>query len=91
MNASGRARGGVGAKLTGMTSKLLGVVLIAGGLWLGWTGYQRSESVAGVADGVGASIANAIDGEARQPKHVWYYAGGGAAVLVGLGLVLRKS
>lgn len=74
-----------------MISKLLGVALIAGGVWAGWMGYQRSESIAGVADGVGTSIANTFDGEARQPKHVWYYAGGGAAVLVGLFLVARKS
>ena len=85
------ARGEEAAKVGRMISRLLGLALIAGGLWVAWLGYQRSESIVGVAEGVGASVVNVWDGGARQPKHVWYYLGGAAMTLVGLGLLMRGS
>lgn len=67
------------------------VLLIVCGVLVIIGGHRRSESVAGVSETVEAKIANAWDGQARQPDHVWYYVGGGALILTGLGLALRKK
>ena len=63
---------------------VLGVIVIV-------AGQRRSDSVTGVADTMGAKIANAWDGKARQPDHVWYYIGGGALIVAGLALALRNK
>jgi hypothetical protein len=70
---------------------MFALLLIGLGGWVIWLGHRRSESVGGVADKVGAEIANAWDGKARQPEHVWYYVGGGALALVGVALLVRKG
>jgi hypothetical protein len=62
---------------------ILGITLII-------LGSRREDSVAGVSDAVGTSIANTWDGKARQPKHIWYYVGGGALILTGVLMALRK-
>ncbi len=53
-------------------------------------GVRRSESATGRADAIGTKVANAWDGKARLPEHVWYYVGGGTLALVGVLLVLRQ-
>ena len=67
------------------------LVLIGGGIALIAFGTRRADSVTGIADEVGAKLANKWDGQARQPDHVWYYAGGGALILAGVVAALRKS
>ncbi len=62
---------------------MLGVFVIA-------VGIRRSDSATGVADTVGTKVANAWDGKARLPEHVWYYVGGGTLILVGVLLALRQ-
>jgi len=62
---------------------LLGVLVII-------LGVRRSESATGIADAVGTKVANAWDGKARLPGHVWYYVGGGTLILVGVLLALRR-
>ena len=62
--------------------------------WPNWPrrmGTRREDSVVGVSDSVGASVANAFDGKARQPEHVWYYVGGAALIVAGLVVATRKS
>lgn len=63
---------------------ILGVVVIV-------IGQRRADSVAGVSETVGTKIANALDGDVRQPDHIWYYVGGGALIVAGLAVGLRKS
>ena len=74
-----------------MQKFILPVVLITLGVLVIIGGRQRADSIAGVSDTVGAKIANAWDGKDRQPDHVWYYIGGGALILAGLGLARREK
>jgi hypothetical protein len=74
-----------------MNKLIFSLILIGGGIALIVLGTRRSESVTGIADEVGAKLANTWDGKARQPDHIWYYVGGGALVLAGVVTALRKS
>ena len=74
-----------------MNKLLAPLLLIAIGVIVIVAGQRRSDSIAGVSDSVGAKIANTWDGKARQPDHVWYYVGGGALMLTGLAMALRKG
>jgi hypothetical protein len=74
-----------------MNKFILPLILIGGGIALIVFGTRRSESVTGIADEVGAKLANTWDGQARQPDHIWYYAGGGVLVLAGVVAAVRKS
>jgi len=71
-------------------TKIIGIALLLVGGWLVYTGYSRAESLAGKAESGIVDLKNEIDGKARVPDHVWYYAGGAVLILVGGGLVLRK-
>jgi glutamate 5-kinase len=66
------------------------LILIAAGIFVIIMASRREDSVIGVADEVGASVANTWDGKARQPEHVWYYAGGGVLIAAGLFMALRE-
>lgn len=74
-----------------MNKLIVPLILIGGGVALIIYGMRRADSVTGIADEVGAKLANTWDGKARQPDHVWYYAGGGALILAGVVVALRKS
>ena len=74
-----------------MKLKLPALAIIALGVLLLIIGARREDSVEGVADSVGTSVANAWDGEARQPGYVWFYVGGGVLVAAGLYGLMRKS
>ncbi len=74
-----------------MNKHLAPLVLIGLGIIVIIVGQRRANSIAGVSETVGAKIANAWDGDARQPDHVWYYVGGGALLLAGVAVALRKK
>jgi len=56
---------------------------VAGALLI-FQGQRRADSLAGRSEELGKDIANAVDGDLRQPDHVYYYAGGAVLVFVGL-------
>lgn len=70
---------------------IIGIVLIIAGIALFFQGLNRKDSIAGQAAEAGTSIANAIDGGARTPKHVGYMVGGGVLVLVGIVVMSRRG
>lgn len=74
-----------------MNKLILALILIGGGIALIVFGLRRADSITGIADEVGAKVANKWDGQARQPDHVWYYVGGGALILAGMVVMLRKT
>lgn len=74
-----------------MNKIVLSLLLLIGGVVVIVMGTRREDSVAGVSDRVGTSVANAFDGKARQPEHVWYYVGGAALIIAGLVVATRKS
>lgn len=74
-----------------MNKLIVPFILIALGVIVVVTGLRRSDSVAGVSDTLGAKIANTWDGDARQPKHVWFYVGGGALIVAGIAVAVRKT
>lgn len=74
-----------------MNRLILSLILIGGGIALIVFGTRRADSVTGMADEVGTKLANKWDGQVRQPEHVWYYVGGGALILAGIVIALRKS
>jgi len=70
---------------------ILGLALIIGGIALFFAGLNRKDSFAGEAATAGTKIANSFDGGARTPRHVGYMIGGGALVLVGVGVMVRRG
>ncbi|MFZ9682633.1 MAG: hypothetical protein ACO3DQ_05440 [Cephaloticoccus sp.] len=60
------------------------LILIAAGIFVIIMASRREDSV------VGASVANTWDRKARQPDHVWYYAGSGVLIAAGVVVALRK-
>ena len=74
-----------------MNKTLLAIVLIALGGILLYLGNQRKDSVAGAAQAVGHDVATAVDGKARVNDNTLYYVGGGALILVGLVVAVRRS
>lgn len=72
---------------------IIALVLIAAGGWLVYSGYQMQESASGALDSFSNKVASSVDGKARVSQHVWYYVGGGACALAGLGVLvaLRKK
>jgi len=69
---------------------IIGIVLIALGIFLFVQGLNRRDSIAGAASEAGTEIANAVDGGVRQPKHVVYMVAGGIVTLIGIGVIARK-
>ncbi len=74
-----------------MSKTLLAVILIALGGVIVYLGTQRKESFAGAAQSVGQEVASAVDGKPRIADHTLFYIGGGALILVGIGIGLRRS
>lgn len=69
---------------------IIGIILIAAGIFLFVQGLNRKDSLVGQASSAGTEIANKVDGGTRTPKHVLYMVGGGVLVLVGIGAMVRK-
>lgn len=70
---------------------IIGIVLIALGIFLFVQGLNRQDSIAGAASEAGTELANAVDGGARQPKHVVYMVAGGIVAIIGIATIARKS
>lgn len=70
---------------------IIGLVLIIAGIALFFQGLNRKDSLVGRASEAGTNIANSLDGGARTPKHVTYMVGGGALVIVGIALMVRRG
>lgn len=69
---------------------IIGIILIALGIFLFVQGLNRKDSVVGAAATAGTELANKVDGGARTPKHVVYMVGGGVLAIVGLAVMIRK-
>lgn len=72
-------------------NKIIGIILIIAGGFLLVNGFNRQESLVGAAAEVGTSVANAVDGGGRQPKHILMMVGGGVLFIVGAGMTFRRS
>jgi hypothetical protein len=70
---------------------IIGIVLIVAGIALFLQGFNRKDSLIGKASEAGTAVANAVDGGARQPKHVIYMVVGGVLVVVGVGAMVRRG
>ena len=53
-----------------MSKKIFPIILIIVGILIVVQGTRREDSVVGMADSVGTSVANPWDGESRQPEHI---------------------
>jgi len=69
-----------------MLSKIIGILLVAGGVWLFAQGWSRKDSVLGSLSETGTSLANKFDGGSRTPKHIVYM--GGGVILAASGAIL---
>lgn len=69
---------------------IVGIVLIALGIFLFVQGLNRKDSLVGAASEASTEVANAVDGGARQPKHVMYMVGGGVLAIIGVAVMVRK-
>lgn len=69
---------------------IIGIVLIALGIFLFVQGLNRKDSLVGAASSAGTQVANAVDGGARQPKHVIYMVGGGVLAIIGIAVMVKK-
>ncbi len=70
---------------------IIGIILIAAGIFVFAQGLNRKDSVAGHLDNAGNAIANSFDGGSRTSEHVWLMIGGGALTLVGIGVIARRG
>lgn len=70
---------------------IIGIILIAAGIFVFAQGLNRKDTVAGQLDKAGNSIANSFDGGGRTSKHVVMMVAGGALVLVGAGVIARRG
>ena len=70
---------------------LIGIVLIVAGAIIFFQGLSRKDSLVGRAAEAGTSIANSIDGGARTPRHIGYMVAGGVLVLVGIGVIAKRT
>lgn len=77
-------------EITSLMKNIIGIILIALGIFLFVQGLNRKDSIAGAASEAGTELANAVDGGARQPKHVVYMVAGGVVALIGIGVIARK-
>ncbi len=70
---------------------IIAIVLIIAGVAVFSQGLNRKDSVAGNLSTASNNVANAMDGGARQPKHVIYMVVGGVLVVAGVGMFLRRG
>ena len=72
-------------------NKIIGIVLLVVGGFLLVNGFNRQESIVGTASEMGTSMANAVDGGGRQPKHIMMMVGGGLLFIAGAAMTFRRS
>lgn len=66
---------------------LLGLTLVALGVWLFHDGWAQRSSLKGRTQAVLVDVVRRVDGETRLPEHSWYMLAGGLCSLSGVGLV----
>ena len=69
-----------------MFTRIIGILLVVGGVWLFAQGWSRKDSVLGSLSETGTSLANKFDGGSRTPKHMLYM--GGGVILAASGAIL---
>jgi hypothetical protein len=69
-----------------MLSRIIGLVLVVGGVWLFAQGWSRKDSLMGSLSETGTSLANKFDGGSRTPKHMVYM--GSGVILAASGAIL---
>ena len=74
-----------------MNRKTLAIILLIAGGVLIFLGVQRKDSFAGAAEAAGTNLANSLDGGARMSDHTLYFVGGGALVLIGAVMAMRRT
>ncbi|HEU5079310.1 MAG TPA: DUF3185 family protein [Opitutaceae bacterium] len=74
-----------------MSKTLLAIILIALGGVLLYLGNQRKDSLAGHAESASQAVASSVDGKSRVSDATLYFVGGGALILAGLVVVMRRS
>jgi len=75
---------------TELMKNIIGIVLIAVGVFLFVQGLNRKDSLVGAAATAGTQVANSVDGGTRTPKHVIYMVSGGVLAIIGIGVMMRK-
>lgn len=73
-----------------LMKNIIGIILIALGIFLFVQGLNRKDSLVGAASEATTEVANAVDGGTRQPKHVMYMVGGSVLALIGVSVMVRK-
>ena len=72
-------------------NKIIGIVLLVAGGFLLVNGFNRQESIVGTASEMGTSVANAVDGGGRQPKHIMMMVGGTLLLVAGAAMTFRRN
>lgn len=70
---------------------IIALVLVIAGVAVFSQGLNRKDSLEGHMAAAGTNIANAVDGGARQPKHIIYMVVGGVLVVAGIGMFVRRG
>lgn len=71
-------------------NRIIGIVVIAVGAWLGYRGYHQADSLAGRTRTTITDLKNGIDGKGRVAPQYGYYVVGGLLVVGGGVIALRK-
>ncbi|QYM79416.1 DUF3185 family protein [Horticoccus luteus] len=70
--------------------RILGIILILGGAFLLYKGFQREDSLAGKLDTASTKVANSVDGGTHVANHTLYLVGGGVLVVLGAVVALKR-
>lgn len=73
-----------------IVNRIIGIVVIAVGAWLGYRGYHQADSLAGRTRTTIVDVKNSIDGKGRIAPQYEYYVVGGLLILGGAVIAMRK-
>lgn len=74
-----------------MPRKIIGLLLLAAGIWVFAAGWSRKESILGSLAETGTSLANTFDGGTRTPRHYVYLGGGTVLAAAGIYLLIAAQ
>ena len=72
-------------------NKILGVILIAAGVYVCALGSARRDSFAGSVQSATATVADKVTGRTHVTEATWYYVAGGIIILAGVANLGRKN